>query len=41
MAGDMPRDMADRPADDEVFGPIAEVGEEAARFCQAVAKARR
>jgi hypothetical protein len=28
-------------ADDEVFGPIAEVGEEAARFCQAVARARR
>jgi hypothetical protein len=28
-------------ADDEVFGPIAEVGEEAARFCQAVARAGR
>jgi hypothetical protein len=24
-----------------VFGPIAEVGEEAARFCQAVARAGR
>ena len=28
-------------ADDDVFGPIAEVGEEAARFCQAVARAGR
>jgi hypothetical protein len=28
-------------AEDEVFAPIAEVGEEAGRFCAAVAKARR